>query len=72
MLKHYSARTGGCNIKRPGRKTAAGPLYQVRDHLGSVVYELNAATGARADGGTYGAWGDRTAVSGSAASATSR
>ncbi|MBP5383002.1 MAG: hypothetical protein J6Y45_06585, partial [Bacteroidales bacterium] len=54
-----------------GLLTPGGSRYRVTDHLGSVVYELNAAGGTLADGGLYDAWGVRSGIAGSAASPTS-
>ena len=67
-LKYARSSTGALTLvgaETPsGMLTPDGPCFSVRDHLGSVVYEVDEMSYGFMDGALYGEWGAREALSG--------
>ena len=74
-LKYARSSTGALTLVGAeipsGMLTPGGSCYTVKDHLGSIVYEVNMSTGTFADGAMYDEWGGREALAGVAPSAVS-
>ncbi len=74
-LKYAVSTTGTLTLvgaETPsGMLTPDGPCFVAKDHLGSIVYEVNASTSALADGALYDEWGGRDALAGVASSTVS-